>query len=37
MKVVKAKDGYMIDVLADEAPVVKKPKPKPKHRPTSSS
>jgi len=28
MKVVKAKDGYMIDVLADEAPVVKKPKPK---------
>ena len=32
MKVVKAKDGYMIDVLADEAPVVKKPKPKPKHR-----
>lgn len=32
MKVVKAKDGYMIDVLADEAPVVKKPKAKPKHR-----
>ena len=34
MKVVKAKDGYMIDVLADEAPVAKKrkPKAKPKHR-----
>jgi hypothetical protein len=30
MKVVKAKDGYMIDVLADEAPVAKKRKPKAK-------
>ena len=32
MKVVKAKDGYMIDVFADEAPVAKKRKPKPKYK-----
>jgi hypothetical protein len=34
MKVVQTKDGHMIDVLADEAPVAKKrkPKAKPKHK-----
>ena len=30
MKVVQTKDGHMIDVLADEAPVAKKRKPKAK-------
>ena len=32
MKVVHTNDGHMIDVLADEAPVAKKRKAKPKYK-----